>query len=28
MGDIITLIEAWAAQHDVKLTRTLPGYEE
>lgn len=28
MGDAILLIEAWAAQHEVTLTRTMPGYEE
>lgn len=27
MGDLITLIEAWAAQNGVELVRTMEGYE-
>ncbi len=28
MGDMVTLIEAWAAEHEVKLVRTIPGYDD
>ncbi len=28
MGDMVTLIEAWAVNNQVTLTRTLPGYDD
>jgi hypothetical protein len=28
MGDMVTLIEAWAGENQVTLSRTLPGYDE